>query len=484
MENNEEYLKRIKDPKFYLENFTKIKARDGLVPFKLNESQKDLFNILKKEKRVCILKSRQLGLSTGVIGYLYHKAITTPAINIAIIGYNADLTRELLDKVKTFLRTTPDKLRPTVKYDSKSEMTFPVMDSKIIVLPSTANVGRGYSLNFILCSELSFWDEAEEKMATLEASAGMVNGQIIIESTPSNIGNKYHQIWSDDNNGYYKRKYGWWWGYTKEQLETIRKRINDPKRFAREYLLEFTSTGRPVFDLDYVTAMRKNILRVGDIRTYEDGKTFTVYEDNGVRIYKEPEVGKSYIISSDVSEGVEGGDYSVMTILERNSGEEVVFYKGLLPADVMGSLVNRWGRKYNNALAIVECNNHGLTTLTSLMNLQYPSMYFRPAKYDAYDGSFSDKLGWRTTTTTRPILLDDLGKCLREGSILIHSKETLDEMTTFVWTDSGKPEPSSKSYHDDTIFALGIAIQAFPMVSNKPLDQLDYNQYLPKSFSY
>lgn len=422
--------------------------------------------------------------STAVVGYLYHKALTTPAVNIAIIGYNADLTRELLDKVKTFMRTTPEKMRPTIAYDSKTEVSFPAMDSKIIVLPSTTNVGRGYSLNFVLATELSMWDDADEKMATLEASVSMVKGQIIIESTPGDIGNKYHQIWSNDDNSYKKMRFGYEWGYTKEELDIIEKNINDPKRFAREYLLEFTATGRPVFDINILNKMRKHVLRVGDVRKLENGEEFTVYEENGVVVYGKPRAGGTYVLGADVSEGVDGGDYSVMTILDRVSGEEVAQYRGHIPADVFGGMINSWGRKYNNALAVVECNNHGLTTLTTLKNLMYPSMYFRPAKYDAYGGTFSDRIGWRTTTTTRPLMIDELGKIMREGELIIHSKKTLDEMTTFVYNNNGKAEPSTKAFHDDTIFAIGVAIQGFKNVSNKPLDQLNCEQYLPNNFSY
>jgi len=145
-------LKKLKDPKFYLENFTKIKGKEGgLVPFILNEAQKDFLNTMRKNSRSITLKARQIGFSSLVSGYLYHRTITTPGVNTALIGYNADLTAELLDKVKTFYRTTPDELKPKIQYNSKYEISFPAIDSKIIVLPSSENVGRGYTLHNVLC---------------------------------------------------------------------------------------------------------------------------------------------------------------------------------------------------------------------------------------------------------------------------------------------------------------------------------------------
>ena len=54
-------LERLKDPKFYLENFCKIKSKTpGLVPFILNEAQKDLYNTIRSNYRTMILKARQI----------------------------------------------------------------------------------------------------------------------------------------------------------------------------------------------------------------------------------------------------------------------------------------------------------------------------------------------------------------------------------------------------------------------------------------
>ena len=199
-------IETILDPKEYLERFTKIKGKTpGLRPFILNEAQKDLFNTLNNNSRIIINKARQIGYSTAVTGYLYHMAITTPGITVALIGYNSDLTAELLDKVKTFYKTTPSALRPQLKYNSRYELTFPAMDSKILVLPSTENVGRGYTLHGVLCTELAYWERADEKMLAIENSVPQT-GKIVIESTPGPVGNLYHRMWMADN-GYAKKAY-------------------------------------------------------------------------------------------------------------------------------------------------------------------------------------------------------------------------------------------------------------------------------------
>jgi hypothetical protein len=461
---------RLNDPKWYLEHFCSIKTKSqGLQPFILNEMQKDLFNTMSEHDRIILLKSRQLGSSTGVIGYFYHDTITTPAINTAFIAYNTDLAMEFLDKVKTFIRSTPPEVQPTVKYDSKYEISFSKMDSKIIILPSTEKLGRGYTLKNVLASELAFWEKAEEKIYALEASIPVDGGKMVIESTPGNIGDLYHEIWTTKNNGYVKKEYGYWWLYSEEEIEKIRMRMNNPMKFAQEYGLDFMSSGRPVFDLVAVKQARRNILNVGD----KNGD-FVVREEDGWIIYKDPEPGGLYCSGVDVSEGVQGGDYSVITIFDRSNGEEVAFWRGHIPPDLLAQKkIDPMGRRYNNAYTVVEVNNHGLTTLTVLKQLLYPGLYFRPQKYETMGQGMSEKMGWRTTRVTRPILIDEFAEALRDKDLIIHSEDTLGECLTFVYDAAANMQPVSSKYHDDCIFSVALALQGFKMMPSEVPTQID-----------
>ena len=307
---------------------------------------------LQTSEKTFILEGMVSHNSTAVTGYAYHYAITHPGVNVALVGYNSDLTKELLDKVKTFYRTTPDPLKPTLQYNSKFEISFPKIESKIMVLPSTEYVGRGYTIHFALLTELAFWENAEEKMSVLEASVP-VNGKIIIESTPNLVGDHFHRMWMADN-GYAKREYGWWWHYSQEEVDQIAQRLNNPMKFAREYSLEFMSSGRSVFDIMTIKRQRKNVLEVGD----KNDKDELVTEEDGFRTYRKPEDGKTYVVGADVAEGVVGGDFSSAVIFDRATGEEVAFYRGLIAPDRFAQKLDIWGRKYNNALMVFEVNSH------------------------------------------------------------------------------------------------------------------------------
>lgn len=473
------------DPKFYLENFTKIKSKErGLVPFVLKEAQKDFFNALRSAKgnRTMILKARQLGFSSAVTGYFYVNTITNPGTTTALVGYNSDMVTELLDKVRTLHKTTPLRIRPKVHYDSKYEMSFPNIDSKILVLPCTDNVGRGYTLHNVLVTELSAWENAERRMGGLEESVPH-DGTIVIESTPRGQGNLYHRMWMQENE-YLKKEYGWWWEYNREMMEIKKKRLG-PQMFAQEYGLEFLASGRPVFDTKMIVEQRKNVLKIGDKnKSIETSGEYPVVIDyKGWTIYRPPEPDGIYVCGGDVAEGVEGGDYSVGTIFNRKTGEEVASFRGLIAADRFGDKLNEMGRYYNNALMIVEVNASGLTTVLRLKDLIYPSMYFRPSKYDALSTTPTDRLGWRTTSATKTNLIEEFAAAVRDGDFIVHSKELLNEMSVFVYNDNNDMVPQ-QGFHDDSIFSAAIAFQGFKVTTDKPLLQIDESAHLPKTFAY
>ena len=80
--NEADLIKKIRDPKYYLETFCKIKTKEkgaGLQPFILNEAQKDIFNALRgPDRNIIIRKVRQLGFSTAITGFFYVDTIMNP----------------------------------------------------------------------------------------------------------------------------------------------------------------------------------------------------------------------------------------------------------------------------------------------------------------------------------------------------------------------------------------------------------------------
>jgi hypothetical protein len=96
---------------------------------------------------------------------------------------------------------------------------------------------------------------------------------------------------------------------------------------------------------------------------------------------------------------------------------------------------------------------------------------------------FSDRLGWKTTKVTRPLMIDDLREALADESLKIHTETTIDEMLTFVFNDNGDMV-SNSGFHDDCIFARAIGFQGFKVKYGGKLEQIDETKNLPQNFSY
>ncbi len=69
-------------------------------------------------------------------------------------------------------------------------------------------------------------------------------------------------------------------------------------------------------------------------------------------------------------------------------------------------------------------------------------------------------LSHNTNIRTRPILISDLGMMIRNKDIHLWDEPTIDELMTFIRTNTGKEEAASGT-HDDRVLSLAIAIQVY-----------------------
>ena len=155
------------------------------------------------------------------------------------------------------------------------------------------------------------------------------------------------------------------------------------------------------------------------------------------------------------AEGLGHGDYSCVQVIDAKNGEQVAVWHGRIPPDELAYEVHNIGIWYGNALCCVESNNHGLTTITQLRQLGYPNL-FRRRSLNNETNKMSQEFGWRTTRTSKPLMIDDLGMALKNEELVLHDEFTLQELRTFTRNDRGT---MSGSPHDDRVMALALANQ-------------------------
>jgi len=174
-----------------------------------------------------------------------------------------------------------------------------------------------------------------------------------------------------------------------------------------------------------------------------------------LEVWREPDAMHAYVMGVDTAEGLGHGDYSCVQVLDVGTGEQVAIWHGRIPPDALAVEVTRLGLWYRDALCCVESNNHGLTTITILRQLGYPRL-FRQRSLNRTTNKVSQEFGWRTTRTSKPLMIDDLGMALRNDELSIFDVNTIRELRTSTRNDRGT---MSGSPFDDRVMALALANQ-------------------------
>ena len=240
---------------------------------------------------------------------------------------------------------------------------------------------------------------------------------------------------------------------TAEAVATLEAfRDSDPYYYQVYCLGEWGVTGKTVFDGQAVSE-RLSRIRAPQKQGFflEDG-TWTDAKDGPLRVYREPEDGRPYVIGGDTSG--EGSDFFVAQVLDNITGEQVAVLRHQYDEDTFAKQVYWLGQYYNDALVGLEAN-FSTFPIMRLEQLGYTNQYVREQP-DTFTGAIRKSYGFRTNAQTRPVIIGQLVEAMREGIDTVNDRATLEEMLTFVRNEKLRPE-AEPGAHDDCVMALAIA---------------------------
>lgn len=492
----------LNDFEYYSKKALKIRGKEGkILPLVLNPAQKIINDIVKKQLettgkvRVIILKARQQGLSTYTGGYFYHSVSQNPAKKAMVITHHADSTRALFDLTKRFHEHCPEILKPHTKYSSRREINFDILDSGYVVATAGGeSIGRGETLTHVHCSELAFWQKstaADNFNGLLQAVPNAKNTAIFIESTANGIANLFYKLWTgavQGENEFVPCFIPWFTDPTyrlpvkedfeltpeendlakefdldNEQLNFRRTKIaqNGIDLFNQEYPstpeIAFLVSGRPVFNPEQLQERLKETTEVKG-RFALENKEFVENPRGELTTYRHHQEDERYILGCDVAMGVRGGDYSVIQVLDSKKNQVAIWRSHVHP-DYFSEVIYALAHYYNEAFVIVENNSHGILTCTRLAkDMAYPNFYTE-VQVDKLTDRETVKLGFTTTTKTKPLIIDELRAAVRDSELILEDKTTIREMMSYIVTESGAMQAEAGEY-DDTIIALALANHA------------------------
>lgn len=258
--------------------------------------------------------------------------------------------------------------------------------------------------------------------------------------------------------------------------------MSKPNFFRQEYPSTaqeaFISTGRAVFNtqqvMDLMSAADDPIARYDCLLS--NGQWFAS-DDGQLRVWEEPIGGQAYIVAADIAEGLEHGDFTSMDVIKHVTGEQVAHWHGHIHPEQAGDVMAHLGKRYNLAWLVPERNNHGLTTVTRLRNMDYRRLYVERVT-DIAGAKSRKRYGWVTNKKTKPLIIDTLAGEMLEDSHGIRCKETFQEMLTFE-TKEDTTFGAQEGEWDDRVMSIAIVKQARRILPLPKIEQISASQLKP-----
>jgi hypothetical protein len=469
-------------------------------------------------RRFLLVKFRQFGGTTFEIAQSDYLTGTYTGQYAATIAHDMPSTIKIFEIATRLYEnlSTPDLCEPGTATEKRGgrplfhwerarqnrrELYYPEADSRYFIgTAGNRSFGHGMTINRLHLSEAARFPNLDD---TLTAAEGVPkNGEITAESTPFGAQGKFYDLAQEA----FKGENEWtllffrWFQFPLYQLELERgegeqiiaevatgahprygneeqalsqrlavegivltagqwkwrrwKRGSLADRFFEQYPEDFVScwlaSGRSVFDL-----MQLMQLADGDVLRKEEHGALWIYED--------PLPGREYVLWADPAEGIERDgaaeddrpDYTAWGIIDRETGEDVAVSLSRIDPAETARQIDRWGRVYNNAQAVVERNNHGHAVLVLLGDERYgyPNLY----EHD------DERPGWLTTSANRTPMLDALDLAIREGAYVPIDPRMREQMKSFIITPKGKAE-AAPGKHDDLVTgrAMGNQVRQLP----------------------
>lgn len=503
MELKDKVQKIFSSPILWGETFCKVIDKRGKkVKFILNPQQRELVNNL--EKYNIVLKSRQLGITTVSCCLSLYYAITKPSSHCMLVSYSADSASTIFDKLKQMYDDLPNGIKPLELANNRSCLKFSNGSKITVCTMGSKELARGASLTFVHISEVAFCkeDKVIKQLLAIE-QALLPDGKIVLESTANGM-NDFYNLWNKAENkeSLYKPFFFSWiddklmfsleykefakrykalhngtltideltedeqlyygMGATLEQLMWRRLKIanSSEEKFKQEFpstpLEAFITTGNNVFNSEkvskeYIERSKTKPLAVVPNIPIE----LKSYLNNYFSVWEAPKRGVKYYIGVDASEGV-GQDYTVIDVYDQDALQVAQFRTNKLQPYLIAEILNNIGKWYNKALLVIEKASGGHIILDRMRNtFKYMNIY----KHIDYDqrGKKVKKIGWITSSKTKPILIQDFVECWENNEMFINSVSTLNEMKTYLYSDG--TANGETGTHDDCVIASALALQ-------------------------
>jgi len=484
----------------------------GFVNFEFNDPQRVIHEKLEEQLaskgkvRAIILKARQQGISTYAVGRVFWKTYFNQYTRSVVMAHDTSTSDNLFTMSKDLIRNMDSNMRPEERRSNAKEIILksPIYTDKEatgsyrLYTAGSPEAGRGTTPTIAHLSEIAFWQHDEKILSGLFQGISQASGtEVILESTANGATGEFHRLWRGAINGeneYIPIFIPWYlteeyrspvskgfipteeeeklieeYGLDYEQLNWRRIKIGETnsRKFQQEYPINpdeaFIVSGSNVFNMaivnDILTEVPKKRLRFNDaFGTWEDNR------EGELDVWIPPSFDEKYVIAADVALGT-NQDYSVAAVFNPQRELCALYRTNLMDPGTFGDVLFYLGRYFNNALLAVESNSIGNTTLDRLIQMSYLNLYYE-TKVAAMQTKDTTRLGFRTTSASKPRIIGYLKRLIEDMDIQISSDIVVQELKDYISMDNNKMQ-AIQGTHDDTIMAIAIAMEVLRTHSDR-----------------
>lgn len=459
----DEIKRLLTDKEWRISHLYKITDKDGRkVTFSPNHAQAEIAKALKANKRLLILKSRQLGATTFVEIFFLDEVLFTMNVHAISLMHAREHAIDAFDrKVRYAWENFDPRLREALgwKVDTEraNQLKFDFSEgSSSSYTVSTS--GRSGTYRYVHVSEFGTLcaerPQQAKELITGTFPAVPEDGTIIIESTANGETGYFADMWRDaeqGKNGFYPLFLNWRFDVAEiakatpiplsglpVEFHELKKRHNLSDQELSYYYSKFLLLNRDWTLLlqEYPTTPEEAFQGSGEkfFDTKAIDEQLDVAVDGTVAgnafVYSPPKEGRHYVIGSDPSEGV-GSDHSAAVVIEIDGPKPRVvldFASNTIGAEEFGLYLAEIGRLYNNAFIAVERNSIGAAVIASLRQNYEEDLLFKEADATRTTERSTPKIGFRTTSSSKPRIMTLLNDALKDHGIVIPSKRLLREL--------------------------------------------------------
>lgn len=412
---------------------------------------------------------------------------------------------------------------------------------KIYARASSPNAARGISaVTILIIDEAAFIDEGPATFTSaVAAQSSVTNSKCLIVSTPNGKDQLYYSIYTKavkhENNfnvvvfkwyqdPRYNRNLKWYrknsktgefewdvdpvidakgnivydekrwerlekegWTATSPWFEKMCKSFNnDQQKIAQELLVSFLGSSDNVVPIEVIEQQAQdNVIKITEDWSLRDNLIKDTW------IWEDPNPTHRYLCCCDPSSG-SGEDSTSIQIIDVDAIDEngtpyfnqVLEYNGKINGEDIAALIDRYGKAYNNAMAVIECiGGYGDAVVLKLLEMGYPNLYYdETSTLKNYTNDYAKKLfkkkddeklpGFRSNGL-RIQMISNFVEMLKSNAFRVRSERVISELDTWIFKN-GRPDHMA-GMHDDnlTCLSMGLFVAQFYMLKTDKIKQKD-----------